>query len=239
MSKIIGLAGVRGAGRTTFRNFVYYKILKMLGNEYWLLENGFIGVPIDDETIGAVDPDGAFASHPLMVEKVYPTFHSFALWDSLKFVATQFYGLSPDRLYGSEEDLQSLTPYTIQDVYTKSPVGRSQKEQVSYIEFLEKLESNITKINPNALHTAMGNTLIGEESKTILITDIKSQADVDFINSFEDSYIYHITRNPYNLKYPFGSVPDSDFTDVIDNSSMDMATFHDVLFNKFCEIGAV
>lgn len=239
MSKIIGLAGVRGAGRTTFRNFVYHKMLKSEGIECWLREDGYIGVPVDEETSAAVDPDGALASSPLMVEKVYPNFHSFALWDSLKFFATQFYGLSPDRLYGNEDDLQSLTAYTIGDLYTKAPATRPLKQAISHLEFLEKLESNLLKINPSALHNALGNTLIGEESKTIMVTDLKSQADIDFINSFENSFVYRLSRNPYNLPDPFGKVPDSDFTEVFYNDEMKMSEFHDKLFNTIIKDGAL
>lgn len=237
MSKIIGLAGVRGAGRTTFRNYVYHKVLTMLGNECWLRPDGLIGIPIDDESSGAVDPDHTFGSSAYMVEKVYPIFHGFALRDSLKFFANQFYGLSIDKLYGTETDLQSMTFYTIGDIYTKAPAGRPQKQTVSYLEFMEKLESTILKINPSALHNALGNTLLGEESKLVLVTDIESQADVDFINNFGDSYVYHITRNPYNLKSSLGNVPESDFVDIIDNYNMDMATFHDILFNKLVSLG--
>jgi hypothetical protein len=195
--KLFGVVGAKGSGKSSCGNFLYSYFLNKAGITSWLNEDGGV-VLAQGEEDGAilVDFNLKFGEHEIAHALIYPHFIAYNFARPLKDICELLYGLERAKLYGSNTDKDSLTNYTIADLYGKCPGGRALKEKISHREFMEQLALKLNKVSPEAFIRPFHSFVDNCPSDMIGVFDVRRQSEVDVIHA-RGGRVIQLTRNPH------------------------------------------
>lgn len=160
------------------RNGLYTKVMQESNIDCWTNNNGDCVIGLGDNQCGIVDLDGEFGGSDIAQQYIYSKLRFYSLLDFVRTTSTMFFNLDSTKIYN---DGGALTEYTVGDVYTKAPKGRSIKDLVDHNEFIDKLSQNFKKISSSALHNAITKIISLNPSPIVVISDLVDQVDVNFV----------------------------------------------------------
>jgi hypothetical protein len=102
MTRIIGFAGRKGAGKDTLAKFLCRNA------------SALFGVPVEQRTFTSMTPEGPVTKTYRIRQGVHA--RRYAMADELKRICVRLYGLSEAQVWGTEEDKNTLTPYRWEDM---------------------------------------------------------------------------------------------------------------------------
>lgn len=228
--KVFGIAGKKGSGKTSLRNFFYMNTLKQVGIECWLNQRGDICMPGEEDMVGVIEMDGDFGACEFAEQQVYPRFRAYSLADSLKMVLNLFYNIPLEKMYGTNDDKNEPTIYTVGDVYGKAPKGRSVNDRLTIRELMEQVAFKMEKIDSAAFHNPVRRLIEQNESEVVCVADVRDMDDVNFVHSF-DGLVIKLNAAPYEDSpgdSPLDLVPESSFDTIIYNENLEMSVAHDM-----------
>lgn len=220
---IIIVAGGPSSGKSTLAKFILAEFLNMkvekkrfiidrVGKETFLLDTFNGNRPIIS-TVTTDEGDRITRNYSCRL-------YSFS--DTLRNICIDLFGLEPDQIYGSLQDLTSETtilwenfPQEIKDLFKLSnKKNKLVRGKIKANEFLFVLENYIfRKIDPNCLSRATYNQISKDNYQLAVVDDPKFANDVTIGSEIGAKAIFLTRNQPKDPLLPFG-----EYSLILDNS---------------------
>ena len=221
--KIIGISGKKQSGKNTFANYVNGSILKKYGlvDDFSINTEGQLQVKTEDahgkKDWGILDitrKDNEFCSYAK--DNIWPFVKVYHFADYLKKICVDLFDLTPQQVYGTDEDKNTLTPY-----------GKTARE------FLQSFGTDIMRSIKDTVWVDYTLKLIQQEQSALaLIPDVRFPNEVNAIHK-AGGYVLRLDREVYSSTHNCETALDNDkfcwddFDDVLRN--------HDLSIQEFCK----
>jgi hypothetical protein len=228
MVKIIGISGRKQSGKNTVANYINGSILlsKQMIQDFFINEEGQLAIKTTDDSgkegYGIFDvtrKDDQFVEYAK--RELWPYIKIYHFADLLKSISIHLFGLSPENVYGTDDDKNKETELLWGNVPTKE----KKSGNITHREFLEYFGTKIVrKIKSNAWVEATMNSIVRENSEIAIIPDVRFPNEVNAIKAAGGKVI-RLTRNVHDSKIECETALDegnfdwSLFDNVIDNSN--------------------
>ena len=248
MVMILGISGKKQAGKNTMANVMHGEILKSLGSieDFSINEVGQLVIKTSvcgDEEFGILDVtrrDKSFFEYAHYNIWPYIKLYSFA--DGLKGLCMEFFGISSDQAYGTDDDKNTYTKIMWEDTPTWEISSRNKNRgSMTARELLQYFGTDIMrKMYYNVWVDHAINTIQREQSKLAVVADVRFPNEVEAIKS-AGGKVVRLTRQYQNDGHSSECALDEEnydwknFDYVLDNSSNSPESFCgqvSKLFNK-------
>lgn len=244
--KILGFAGLAQGGKSSGANFVAGTILKnknkikyfKLDEEGRLVVNSYFKDKLGNlqESEGILDlarSDWDFSQYAK--DHIWPHTKHYALADPLKQILINFYGLTYEQVYGTNEQKNNKSPISwevlskILDavIYNRLYKKRKYDDFLSCRELMQIFGSEICRgLDPVCHARTCINRVVEDSSDFALITDIRFDDEIQYIHKIGGKIILltkcleksdHTSEQILNL-------PPESFDYIIDNDKCDIDT---------------
>lgn len=225
---IIGIAGRKQSGKNTVANIVNGELLKQkeLISDYKINTDGKLVIQTTDTNnirgwgiLDVTRKDNDFQAYA--DKQIWPYIKVYHFADYLKSIAINLFDLDSTKVYGSDEDKNSLTNFS----WSKMPSAKRKKGKLTIREFLQYFGTEIVrKIKNDAWVDSTLKLIESEASEIALIPDVRFPNEVLAIRQ-KGGIVIRLTRDIYNDKHECESSLDKDnfdwsnFDHIIDNSN--------------------
>lgn len=256
--RILGISGKKQSGKNTTANYINGVVLHNIGSilDFNILEGGELNVLTNfqdgTQDWGILDiyrKDEEFLQ--VANETIFPYVKNYSFADSLKYTAISLFQLSPESVFGTDEQKMSLINLLWENMpgistkpghKKKCPEGLTYHEagQMTAREFLQFLGTEIgRRMYPQIWINATINNIIAEQSELAIITDVRFPDEVDAIHEaggyvirltrdlLEDTHVSETALDPENFDW-------NKFDLVVDNQNLSIEESC-VLSERFCK----
>lgn len=194
MAKIIGISGTKQAGKNTVANFINGKVLKQIEmiSDFKINLDGQLEI----KTLDSSGHQGWGIFDVTRKDKDFIEYADLNLWphikiyhfaDCLKKMCIDLFDLEPQQVYGTDDDKNTQTPYSI----------NGWKNKMTAREFLQYLGTDVMrKIKDTIWVDYTIKTILKEKSEIALIPDVRFPNEVEAIHK-AGGIVLRLTRNPY------------------------------------------
>ena len=188
MLNIIGIAGKKQSGKNTMANYMHGHVLKRMGNisDFSINEKGelVIKTTVDESTeYGLLDitrKDSAFIEYAH--HNMWPHVKLYSFADGLKRLCMEFFDLSFEQVYGTDDQKNTETGVYWRDLPTPSYKIKSKK--MTARELLQHFGTDIMrKMNTDVWVNHTLRTIKSEQSSLAIIADVRFPNEVESIKS--------------------------------------------------------
>lgn len=218
MANIIGMSGRKQSGKNTAANYLSGSILKSKGmvQDFQIDSEGNLLIKTTDRNQnvgwGVFDltrKDFQFTSYA--EKEIWPYVKIYHFADYLKKISIELFDLTPQQVYGTDEDKNTETPY-----------GMTSRE------FLQYLGTDVMrKIKDTVWVDSTLNTIKKENTEVAIIPDVRFPNEVKAIHQ-AGGIVVRLTRDPHESEHGCETALDADkfnwdeFDYVVDNSNSDI-----------------
>jgi len=243
--KIIGISGKKQSGKNTFANYVNGSILQKYGlvDDFSINKEGQLQVKTEDahgkKDWGILDitrKDDEFCSYAK--DNIWPFVKVYHFADYLKKISIDLFDLTPQQVYGSDADKNTLTPYS-QHGWRKHKT--TTLPPMSAREFLQYLGTDVMREIKDTIWVDYTIKLIQQEQPALaLIPDVRFPNEVNAIHK-AGGYVLRLDREVYSSTHHCETALDNDnfcwedFDDVLRNHKLSVKEF----CNKIEELNKV
>lgn len=240
MTKILGLSGKKGSGKTTASNWIIGQQMCAIDMVSWVKidNNGQLVVPavVNDElTEGIFDPISPNPDVQAMLSQwIWPVVKLYSFADPLKNMVMSVFGLSYENVNGTNTQKDAPTKYTW-DMFNKFLTQKTRQEvkktgvwdtPMSGRQILQVIGSDIfRRIYNDVWVDACLNQVFIDGPELAVITDCRFPNEVQGIQKAGGKVI-RFTRSPYDDDDTHNSETELDdydgFDFVLDNEHMDI-----------------
>ena len=258
--KLLGLSGKKSSGKSTSANFLVGAEMVSLNliSHFRIDTKGRLVVPAEED--GKVE-DGIFDLNSsnvkqYLAEFVDPYCKVYSYADDLKYMAINMFGLTHEQCYGSNDEKNSNTQYTWEDLPTyvnntaynalpsrqkntfyslnRIPFNKYKpKNIVTAREFLQYLGTLMRSMNLDCWVNSTMRRIQREQPLLAIIADIRYPNEVDGIHSLGGKVI-RFTRSPHEDAHDSESQLNDyeGFDDICDNANMTIGEQNEYVYNK-------
>lgn len=243
MVKILGISGKKQSGKNTMANHLHGEILKKNGSieDFKIDKNGSlvistrVGGDVEYGILDVTRKDNEFAEYAHVHMWPYVKLYSFA--DGLKGLCMEFFDLSFDQAYGTNEQKNTMCQVFWEDLPTKT----KHKGNMTSRELLQYFGTDIMrKMLENVWVNSTIKKIRREQSGLAIIADLRFPNEVEVVKKnngkvvrltrdiLEDSHISEMALDKDNFDW-------NNFDFIVDNSKGGVTNFCkeiDKLFNK-------
>ena len=232
--KIIGISGTKQAGKNTVANYINGKILKEIKMiaDFTINNSGQLEIQTSNNTgergWGVFDvtrKDTEFVQYAEMNLWPYVKIYHFA--DCLKEMCINLFDLKPKQVYGTDEDKNTETPYSI----------NGWKHKMTAREFLQYLGTDVMrKIKDSVWVDYTVKKILEERSEIAIIPDVRFPNEVDAIHN-AGGIVIRLTRNLYDSDHKCEQALSKDnfdwnkFDIILDNNDSSLAKLLELIEN--------
>lgn len=254
---ILGISGKKQSGKNTACNFIAGHILstKTIINNGPLLswyrvdDQGRLRVPAQVSETETVD--GIFDMQTMNPEVVnfcnqwiYPHVKVYSFAHYLKQVSCSLFGLSPELVYGNDEQKNQPChiPRTVLKTFgKKKKIDESEPEFLTVREFLQFLGTDICRriYEPIWCQSTM-NLILAEQPEVSLVCDVRFESEVKAIQEVGGKVIRltrDVSKSSHESEIALDNYDKFDF--VIDNQNLKIEQTGDTLIKYAIEQGAL
>jgi len=218
MTKIIGISGRKQAGKNTVANCLHgIKFIKReIVKDYDINDNGELMIQTSDNTgkIGwgifdILRSDIDFISYA--EHEIWPYVKIYHFADYLKKMSMDLFDLTPQQVYGTDEDKNTMTPY-----------GKTSREFLQYLgtDVMRKIKDTVW-----VDYTIKSINLEGTE--IALIPDVRFPNEVNAIHA-AGGIVVRLTRDVHNSDHLCETA--------LDRENFDWDNFDHIVDNKDCSV---
>ena len=234
MVKILGISGTKQAGKNTVANYINGQILKdiQMINDYRINKDGQLEIETLDcsgtQAWGVFDitrKDNTFVEYA--ERELWPYIKVYHFADCLKKMCIDLFDLTPQQVYGTDKDKNTMTKY-----------GKTSRE------FLQYLGTDVMrKIKDTIWVDYTIKSIIKEQAKVAIIPDVRFPNEVKAIHE-AGGVVIRLTRNPYNSDHNCETALNvenydwSNFDYIVDNNNSSLTALCDQL-NKIKNIWSI
>tara|TARA_B100001564_G_C20664317_1_gene683020 strand:+ start:1820 stop:2560 length:741 start_codon:yes stop_codon:yes gene_type:complete len=220
--KIIGISGRKQAGKNTVANYITGCIIKDLNMvlDFDISNKGELEIETQNSSgqrgWGIFDitrKDTDFVSYA--DKELWPHVKLYHFADPLKELCINLFDLTPNQVYGTDEDKNTSTPYT----------QNGWKHDMTAREFLQYFGTDVMRKIKDTVWVDYTLKLIQEEQSSVaLIPDVRFPNEIDAIQK-AGGIVLRLTRDAYSDNHRCESALDRDnfdwskFDHVIDNDT--------------------
>lgn len=217
---IVGISGRKQSGKNTAANYIAGSILKSKGmvKDFIITDEGALSINTTDSDgnvgWGIFDltrKDEAFVSYA--EQEIWPFVKIYHFADPLKSMAVELFDLTPQQVYGTDDDKNTKTPYSAND----------WDDNMTAREFLQYFGTEVMRDIKDSIWVDYTMKRIGlEQSSVAIIPDVRFPNEIRAIQKAGGTVI-RLTRDPFNSHHECEIALDSDmfdwdkFDDVINN----------------------
>ncbi len=226
--KIIGISGRKQSGKNTAANYIAGSILKAknMVQDFVITDEGSLSIKTTDSNDnpgwGVFDltrKDETFVSYA--EQEIWPFVKIYHFADPLKSIAVELFDLKPEQVYGSDEDKNTLTPYSQHG-------WRNHKTTtlppMSAREFLQYFGTEVMRDIKDSIWVDYTMKRIArEQSSVAIIPDVRFPNEINAIKE-AGGIVIRLTRNPFDS--------DHDCEKALDVESFDWNQFDHIVDNK-------
>lgn len=210
MTKIIGISGLKQSGKNTLTNFLHGHTMKKHGivDEFFISPDGELvvtslyeedGKPV--KNMGVLDllqTGDTFVNYANA--NIWPLIKGYSFADPLKEILVGLFELSPEQVYGTDEQKNTPTNIMWEDIpgFSKSSLKKIEKSgQMTARELMQVFGTEVMrKIHSPVWVNACLNRINSDESPIAVISDCR------FVNEFEavkaaGGVLVKISRSPF------------------------------------------
>ena len=224
-TKIIGISGRKQSGKNTLANYINGDILKTRGmvQDFSISQKGELQILTCTEdgksSWGIFDvtrKDNDFASYA--ERELWPFVKLYHFADYLKKMSIDLFDLSPEQVYGTDDDKNTPTPY--------SQNGWSHK--MTSREFLQHLGTDVMRSIKDTIWVDYTIKIIQQEKPLVsIIPDVRFPNEVEAIKE-AGGIVVRLDRNVYNSPHQCESS--------LDQENFDWNNFDVILKNNDIKI---
>ncbi len=216
--KIVGISGRKQSGKNTVANIMNGVILKQRGliTDYKINDKGQLLIRTVDSNLiegwGILDvtrKDSAFVEYA--ENELWPFVKIYHFADYLKKMCVDLFDLSPQQVYGTDDDKNTMTQY-----------GKTARE------FLQYFGTDVMrKIKDTVWVDCTLKNIISEQSELAIIPDVRFPNEVKAIQEF-GGVVIRLDRDAFSDSHPCESALDIDkfdwdmFDVIIENGKTDI-----------------
>ena len=208
MSRILGISGKKQSGKNTAANYIAGSILKKLDmvQDFGITKDGELSVLTSSQdgttNWGVFDinrKDDHFVEYAHHHMWPYVKMYSFA--DNLKSMCVEFFGLTPDQVYGTDEQKNTEThirwkdmPFIPESRWVVN-AGATRGDNMTAREFMQYFGTNVMRQMYGPIwvdHTI--NSILSERSELAIVPDVRFPNEVKAIQDAGGKVI-RLTRN--------------------------------------------
>ena len=236
--KIIGISGRKQSGKNTAANYINGVILQelhMIG-DFFINDDGQLVINTSDASgnngYGILDvtrKDNEFITYA--EKELWPYVKIYHFADVLKELAINIFNLTPNQVYGTDQDKNTPTHIKWED----APCNNHKSGHMTSREFLQYFGTSIVrKLYHNAWVNGTLNKLLVEQPKLAIIPDVRFPNEVEAIKN-NGGVVIRLTRNTENSDHESEKALDennydwTNFDSVIDNKDISIKEFCDKL----------
>lgn len=207
--KIIGISGRKQSGKNTVANYINGDILKSLSmvQDFSISEEGELLIKTS-EHYGCFDVTRKDEQFVTYAEKeLWPHVKIYHFADYLKKICVDLFDLTPEQVYGNDEQKNTDTKY-----------------DMSSREFLQWFGTDVMRKIKDTIwvdHTIK--TILSEQSSVAIIPDVRFPNEVDAIHD-AGGVVVRLTRDPHESQHPCEVA--------LDMSDYNWDTFDSIIYNQ-------
>ena len=186
MSRIIGIAGKKQSGKNTSANYIHGSVLKSKGftEEFRISDSTGELAVLSDSGWGVFDitrKDKHFVEYA--ESNMWPFVKLYSFADGLKSICVEFFGLTPDQVYGTDKDKNSSTCVLWENAPTwKNSSRNKNRGNMTARELLQYFGTDIMrKMHENVWVNHTINKIKSEQSELSIVADVRFPNEVDAI----------------------------------------------------------
>lgn len=207
MTKIIGISGRKQSGKSTVANFINGSILKSKNmiEEFKIDESGRLNVKTTDQNgtsgwgiLDVTRKDNEFVRYA--ESELWPYVKVYHFADYLKQMCVDLFDLTPQQVYGTDDDKNTATSYS----------QNGWKHKMTAREFLQYFGTDIMRKIKDTVWVDYTIKKIRQDDSTIaLVPDVRFPNEVESIQRVGGSVI-RLTRDPHCSNHPCETALDED-----------------------------
>lgn len=240
MGNIIAFAGKKGSGKNTAANVLVAYELCRLGFKAHVNELGKI-------LIVGTDGEGIFEmSNPsphmkkFLEENLWSFIKCYAFADRLKLICMDLFGLTPEQVYGTNEQKNTATQYKWQNMLPCDihSISNGQFGSITARQFMQYFATEICRsISPNCWAEAVIREIQRDQPSLAIITDLRFKSEAEAVKSAGGKVI-QLLRSPYEDNHISENDLDdyTKFDSVIDNSKMSIGEQSIAIMNELVKM---
>ena len=242
MARVIGISGKKQSGKNTMANYIHGRGLKRLSMvlDFDINDEGELAIFTTNSggeqgwgifDVSRKDPE--FIQYAERELWPYVKLYSFA--DSLKRICVEFFGLTPEQVYGTDKQKNTETGILWKDMpFVKDKqwmVNAGADKYMTAREFMQYFGTNIMRQMHGSIwinHAV--NTIVNEQSNLAIVADVRFPNEVKAIKDIGGKVV-RLTRSLHKDNHGSEIALDEDnydwsnFDAVIDNSSCNIEEF--------------
>lgn len=213
MTKIIGISGRKQAGKNTVANIINGDVIKRLGmvEDFAIDNDGCLKIKTVNKEgesgwgiFDVLRKDQEFLDYA--EQALYPYVKVYHFADYLKKISVELFDLTPQQVYGTDNDKNTPTPY-----------------DMTAREFLQYFGTDVMrKIKDTIWVDRTIKTIQEEESEVAIIPDVRFPNEVEAIHK-AGGVCLRLTRDPYASDHPCETA--------LDHSDYDWDNFDGIVQN--------
>lgn len=223
--KIIGISGRKQSGKNTVANFINGQILKHKNmiNDFIISDDGSLKIETVNQNgnkdWGIFDVTRKDETYVEYAEReLWPYIKVYHFADYLKKMCVDLFDLTPQQVYGTDEDKNTPTPY-----------GMTSRE------FLQHLGTNVMRQIKDTIWVDYTiKTILQEQSEIAIIPDVRFPNEIHEIKK-HGGIVIRLYRNVFDSDHECESALDPDLFDwdnfdlLIDNNETSVTELCDIL----------
>jgi len=208
MSRILGISGKKQAGKNTAANYIHGLIIQGLGlaKDFSIEEHGELSVltanSSGDEGWGMFDVTRKDRDYVEYAEyNLWPYVKMYSFADNLKSMCVEFFGLTHDQVYGTDEQKNTETHLLWRDMpfipesHWVVNAGAARGANMTARDFMQYFGTNVMRQMYGPIwvdHTI--NRILSERSELAIVPDVRFPNEVEAIQNAGGKVI-RLTRN--------------------------------------------
>jgi|TARA_Y100000385_G_scaffold251545_1_gene274393 hypothetical protein len=221
MVKVIGISGRKQSGKNTAANYIAGSILKSKNmiQDFVITEVGSLSIKTTDGDgnvgWGIFDltrKDQTFTSYA--EQEIWPFIKIYHFADPLKSMAVEFFDLTPQQVYGTDNDKNTKTPYS----------QNGWRHKMTAREFLQYFGTEVMRNIKDSIWVDYTMKRINKEQSSVaIIPDVRFPNEINAIKE-AGGIVIRLTRDPFES--------DHDCEKALDAESFDWDKFDNIIDNK-------
>lgn len=246
MSKIIAFCGKKQSGKSSSAKFICGNEMMRLSiiDNLTVEDSGDIGTTLPDGKQITFDFDNkSLESMSFFSERVWPTVRKFSFADKLKLAVHQIFGISPELMYGTEEQKNSKTHMVLSDLFglidvcTINTLRKTMKdnEPLSIRQVLQFFGTNICrKMDDKCWINGLLNDIAEYNSELSIVDDCRFKNEV-FALKEAGAILIKLNKfhgeDSHKSEKDLDDIDESVFDLVVDNSQMSLLDKNELIMN--------
>jgi hypothetical protein len=240
--KVIGISGKKQSGKNTMANYIHGRTLKSASMimDFGINNKGELSIFTTNsqgkEGWGIFDvsrKDYEFVQYAERELWPYVKLYSFA--DGLKRLCIEFFGLTPEQVYGTDEHKNTSTNILWKDMpfdaESRWMINKGASNYMTAREFMQYFGTDIMRKIYTSVHTDYTtDSILNEQSKLAIVADVRFPNEVEAIKNIGGKVV-RLNRNNHGDNHGSETALDEEnydwenFDIVIDNASCNIEDF--------------